>query len=84
MVCLLQTKTADTAHTGNFASVTIPLFPIFWVGPGNEAISYAQSAITTSQYGCIATIEILLAKNYKQLRTGLLWLFLHIRHHEMC
>ena len=33
MIPLLQTKTADTAHTGIFASVT----PNFWAGPGDEA-----------------------------------------------
>ena len=32
----IQTKTADTAHTGIFASVTRP-FPDFRVGSGNEA-----------------------------------------------
>ena len=35
MVPLLQTKTADTAHTGIFASVTRP-FPQFWAEPGDE------------------------------------------------
>ena len=34
MIPLLQTKTADTAHTGIFASVTRPV-PNFWVGPGD-------------------------------------------------
>ena len=36
MIPLLQTKTADRAHTGIFAGVTRP-FPNFWVGPGDEA-----------------------------------------------
>ena len=36
MIPLLQTKTADTAHTGIFASVTRP-FSHFWAGPGDEA-----------------------------------------------
>ena len=36
VILLLQMKTADTAHTGIFASNTRP-FPDFWVGPGNEA-----------------------------------------------
>ena len=72
MVHLLQLKTADTAHTGNFVSATMPLFPIFGVGHGDEANKLRTSAITTSQYGCVATIEILLTKNYKQIRIGLL------------
>ena len=38
MIPLLQTKTADTAHTGIFASKPGP-FPDFWVGPGDEARS---------------------------------------------
>ena len=36
VIPLLQTKTADTAHTGIFASDTRPLSR-FWVGPGDEA-----------------------------------------------
>ena len=36
MIPLLQTKTADTAHTGIFVSVTSPL-PHFWAGPGDDA-----------------------------------------------
>ena len=36
MIPLLQTKTADTAHTGIFAGP----FPEFWVGPGDEARWY--------------------------------------------
>ena len=38
MVPLLQMKTADTAHTGIFASVTRP-FSQFLMGPGDEATS---------------------------------------------
>ena len=37
MIPLLQTKTADTVHTGIFASVTRPLSQ-FLGGPGDEAI----------------------------------------------
>ena len=37
VIPLLQTKTADTAHTGIFASVTRP-FSYFWPGPGDNAI----------------------------------------------
>ena len=36
VIPLLQTKTADTAHVGIFASVTRPS-PQFWAGPGDEA-----------------------------------------------
>ena len=37
VIPLLQTKTADTAHTGILASVTMQaLSPILWVGPGDE------------------------------------------------
>ena len=36
MIPLLQTKTADTAHTGIFVNVTRP-FSHLWAGPGNEA-----------------------------------------------
>ena len=36
MIPLLQTKTADTAHTG-ILQVTPGPFPDFWVGPGDEA-----------------------------------------------
>ena len=36
VIPLLQTKTADTVHTGIFSSDTKP-FPDFWVGPGDEA-----------------------------------------------
>ena len=36
VIPLLQTKTADTAHTRIFASVTTP-FSHFWVGPGDKA-----------------------------------------------
>ena len=39
MICLLQTKTADIAHTGIFASVTRPLSRFFGVGPGDKASS---------------------------------------------
>ena len=35
MICLFQTKTADTAHTRKFASVTS--FTIYWAGPGDGA-----------------------------------------------
>ena len=40
MIPLLQTKTADTAHTGFFASNTSSgPFPNFWVGPGDKGSS---------------------------------------------
>ena len=35
MIPLLQTKTADKAHTGIF--IPVP-FPDFWLGPGDEAM----------------------------------------------
>ena len=34
MISLLQTKTADTLHTG---ILQVTHFPDFWVGPGDEA-----------------------------------------------
>ena len=37
MTRLLQTKTADTAHTRILASDHQALFPVFGVGPGDEA-----------------------------------------------
>ena len=37
VIPLLQTKTADTAHTGIFASDTRPLSRFFGVGPGDKA-----------------------------------------------
>ena len=43
----IQTKTADTAHTGIFSSVTRP-FPDFRVGPGNEA----SFVVLTHVKGC--------------------------------
>ena len=69
----LSTPNEDCRHStyGKFCKCDQTLIPYIWVGPGDEAISYAQSAITTSQYGCVATIEILFANNYKQIRIGL-------------
>ena len=43
MIPLLQTKTADTAHTGIFASNTIP---DFWAGTGDKASAGIQILYT--------------------------------------
>ena len=55
MIPLLQTKTADTAHTGIFASVTRPSFLIFWVGPGDEASE------SPPIYCCVSQLSIFTA-----------------------
>ena len=78
VIPLLQTKTADTAHTGIFASVTRPSpqflggawgrgydqapFLIFQVGPGDEATWLLYSACNHSVY-IVCTRCFTLSKN---------------------
>ena len=56
MIPLLQTKPADTAHTGIFASVTRH-FSHFWVGLGDEATVTILDHICNSQIStCVCWI----------------------------
>ena len=58
MILLLQIKTADTAHTGIFASETGP-FPNFWVGPGDEAkySRYMQCLQSATERSTVMTVN---------------------------
>ena len=54
MIPLLQTKTADTAHMGIFASVTRPS-PRFWAGPGDKASRNHEALLVVTPIAAVVT-----------------------------